>query len=125
MAIIRDKQGKLIVNGKVIPRHLEQLYLRRGVTEDKAEFPVKTEIDKIQDMERPYDVNIHMAGGEVKHYDKPNKNDKVQKTEHMSYNKISKSIDIPESTYDDHAKATLINDEYFQYNEQTKSIKIS
>ena len=124
MAIIRDNQGKLIVDGKVIPRYLEQLYLRRGVAEDKAEFPVKTENDKTQDMERPYDVNIHMAGGEVRHYDKLNKDDKVQKTEHMSYNKNSKSINIPELTHDDHTKTISINDEYFQYNEQTKSIKM-
>ena len=72
MAIKRDEQGNLVVDGKVVPKYTEQLYLRRGVggVGDKAEFPAKAEPDKVQDMEQPYDAHITMAGGEVRRNDK-------------------------------------------------------
>ena len=72
MAIKRDEQGNLVVDGKVVPKYTEQLYLRRGVggVGDKAEFPAKAEADKVQDMDQPYDAHITMAGGEVRRNDK-------------------------------------------------------
>ena len=72
MAIKRDEQGNLVVDGKVVPKYTEQLYLRRGVgaVGDKAEFPAKAEADKVQKMEQPYDAHITMAGGEVRRNDK-------------------------------------------------------
>ena len=74
MAIKRDEQGNLVVDGKVVPKYTEQLYLRRGVCEcspaDKAEFPAKAEPDKVQEMDQPYDAHITMAGGEVRRNDK-------------------------------------------------------
>ena len=72
----RDDQGRLVivemVDGvetvvRVIPKHEEQLYLRRQGNND---FIVKAEADKVQEMERPYDQHIYMAGGEVRRYDK-------------------------------------------------------
>lgn len=72
----RDEQGRLVivemVDGvetvvKVIPKHEEQLYLRRQGNND---FIVKAEADRVEDMERPYDPHIFMAGGEVRRYDK-------------------------------------------------------
>lgn len=72
----RDDQGRLVivemVDGvetvvKVIPKHEEQLYLRRQGNND---FIVKAEADRVEDMERPYDPHIFMAGGEVRRYDK-------------------------------------------------------
>ena len=72
MAIKRDEQGNLVVDGKVVPKYTEQLYLRRGVgaVGDKAEFPAKAEPDKVQEMDQPYDAHITMAGGEVRRNDK-------------------------------------------------------
>lgn len=74
MAIKRDEQGNLVVDGKVVPKYTEQLYLRRGVCEcspaDKAEFIAKAEPDKVQEMDQPYDAHITMAGGEVRRNDK-------------------------------------------------------
>ena len=72
MAIKRDEQGNLVVDGKVVPKYTEQLYLRRGVggEGDKAEFIAKAEADKVQKMEQPYDAHITMAGGEVRRNDK-------------------------------------------------------
>ena len=72
MAIKRDEQGNLVVDGKVVPKYTEQLYLRRGVggVGDKAEFIAKAEADKVQEMDQPYDAHITMAGGEVKRNDK-------------------------------------------------------
>lgn len=72
----RDDQGRLVivemVDGvetvtRVIPKHEEQLYLRRQGNND---FIVKAEADRVEDMERPYDQHIYMAGGEVRRYDK-------------------------------------------------------
>ena len=72
----RDDQGRLVivemVDGvetvvKVIPKHDEALYLRRQGNND---FIVKAEADRVEDMERPYDPHIFMAGGEVRRYDK-------------------------------------------------------
>ena len=72
----RDEQGRLVivemVDGvetvvKVIPKHEEQLYLRRQGNNDPI---VKAEMDKVQDMERPYDAHIYFEGGEVRRYDK-------------------------------------------------------
>lgn len=84
MAMKRDEKGRLVIThmvddkeviAKVIPQHEEQLYLRRGTLQgDKnIDFPAKAEADKAQEMERPYDVHVCMEGGEVKHYDKPEK----------------------------------------------------
>ena len=72
MAIKRDEQGNLVVDGKVVPKYTEQLYLRRGVgaVGDKAEFPAKAEADEVQKMKVPYDAHITMAGGEVRRNDK-------------------------------------------------------
>ena len=72
MAIKRDEQGNLVVDGKVVPKYTEQLYLRRGVggVGDKAEFIAKAEADKVQEMDQPYDAHITMAGGEVRRNDK-------------------------------------------------------
>ena len=75
----RDEQGRLVivemVDGvetvvKVIPKHEEQLYLRRQGNND---FPAKAEFDKVQEMERPYDVHVHMDGGAVKRFDEVEK----------------------------------------------------
>lgn len=72
----RDDQGRLVivemVDGvetvvKVIPKHDEALYLRRQGNND---FIAKAEADRVEDMERPYDQHIYMAGGEVRRYDK-------------------------------------------------------
>ena len=81
MAMKRDEKGRLVIThmvndkeviAKVIPQHEEQLYLRRGTLEGdrNVDFPAKAEADKVQEMERPYDAYIHMEGGEVKRYDK-------------------------------------------------------
>lgn len=73
----RDEQGRLVlvsvIDGeevvtRVIPQHEEHLYLRRQGNND---FPAKAQGDKVQDMERPYDVYIHMEGGKVSRYDDP------------------------------------------------------
>ena len=80
MAVKRDEQGRLVlvsmVDGeevvtKVIPKHEEQLYLRRGVTGADAniDFPAKAECVKVQEMERPYDVHRSWAGGDVQTFD--------------------------------------------------------
>ena len=80
MAVKRDEQGRLVlvsmVDGeevvtKVIPKHEEQLYLRRGVTgmDANKDFPAKAEAVKVQEMERPYDVHRSWAGGDVQTFD--------------------------------------------------------
>lgn len=65
MAIIRDDQGRLVVDGKIIPKHEEQLYLRRTGNND---FPSKSQFDKANEEEIVgLGQDIIMAGGEVDH----------------------------------------------------------
>lgn len=80
MAMKRDEQGRLVITKvidgeeivtKVIPKHEEALYLRRGTLAGDAnkDFPAKAEADKVQEMERPYDVHRIWNGGDVQTFD--------------------------------------------------------
>ena len=84
MAMKRDEKGRLVITKvidgkevvtKVIPKHEEALYLRRGTLEgDKnKDFPAKAEADKVQEMDRPYDVHRIWNGGDVQTFDELHK----------------------------------------------------
>ena len=76
MKMMRDEQGRLVfvemIDGvetvvKIIPKHEEQLYLRRGSLGDfNNDYPSKAEADKMVDLD--FGVDILMPGGEVDHY---------------------------------------------------------
>ena len=80
MVMKRDEQGRLVfvemIDGtetvtKIIPKHEEHLYLRRGSLEGdrNKDFPAKAEADKVQEMDRPYDVHRIWNGGDVQTFD--------------------------------------------------------
>ena len=84
MVMKRDNKGRLVfvemIDGvetvtKIIPKHEEQLYLRRGSLEGdrNKDFPAKAEADKVQEMERPYDVHRIWNGGDVQTFDEVKK----------------------------------------------------
>ena len=84
MAMKRDEQGRLVITKvidgkevvtKVIPKHEEALYLRRGTLAGDAnkDFPAKAEADKAQEMDRPYDVHRIWNGGDVQTFDELHK----------------------------------------------------
>lgn len=76
MKMMRDAQGRLVfvemIDGvetvvKIIPKHEEQLYLRRGSLGDfNNDYPSKAEAEKMVDLD--FGVDILMPGGEVDHY---------------------------------------------------------
>lgn len=63
MAVKRDEQGRLVVDGKVVPKYTEQLYLRR---EGNKDFPSKAEADTVIE-DGVGAVDMSWAGGEVDH----------------------------------------------------------
>lgn len=76
MKMKRDEQGRLVfvemIDGvetvvKIIPKHEEQLYVRRGSLGDfNNDYPTKAEGEKMVDLD--FGVDILMPGGEVDHY---------------------------------------------------------